>query len=114
MRKRFEETSGFDEELGVGEDVLLWMEMVGDIRDGEVYFCKQLEVISGFHLSHEDATSENKTQSGMFDNDNQDFDDNFEEFIKKCRIPTKEERPEFIPLLESLNAVALVAASNCG
>jgi len=100
LRKRFEEISGFDEELGVGEDVLLWMEMVGDIRDGEVYFCKQLEVISGFHRSHEDATSENKTQSGMFDNDNQDFDENFEEFIKKCRIPTIEERPEFIPLLE--------------
>ena len=100
LRERFEMTEGFDEELGVGEDILLWMEMVGDLREGEIYLCKQLEVISGFHRSHENSTSENKIQSGMFDGNEEMYDSNFEKFIEKCKIPSEEERPDFISPLE--------------
>ena len=36
----------------------------------------------------------------MFDGNEEMYDSNFEKFIEKCKIPSEEERPDFISPLE--------------
>ena len=97
-RDRFEELKGFNESIGIGEDVDMWCRMVGKPNTVQVpYQSFQHNVISAFKRIHEDCTTGGGGQSGFYDNNEPEFKAQQLEYYSSLHIvPTMEDKPDYI------------------